>query len=81
MPADRHADSVRFAVAGDTGDKILLDYVYDREHVPIQHGRLEYRCAAQRWTVRLKDASLQRQAECYLAIYLERQRGRPAAPR
>lgn len=81
MPAERHADSVRFAVAGDTGDEILLDYVYEREHLPIQHGRLKYHCAAHRWTAQHEDACLQRQAECYLGIYLERRRGTTGAPR
>ena len=74
MPSPRPADSVRFAVARDSGDRILLHYVYDREHAPVQHGQLEYDCAARRWLSSLDDACAQRQAECYLAMHLERLR-------
>jgi len=72
MPAVRRADSIRFAVARDSGDRILLHYVYDREHTPVAHGQLEYDCAAERWLLSLEDACGQRQAECYLVTYLER---------
>jgi len=70
LPARRPADSVRFAVAEDGDDRILLDYVYDREHAPVKHGRLEYNCESRRWIRSLEDACGQRQAECYLALYL-----------
>lgn len=80
LPAARHADSVRFVVAADADDKILLDYVYDRNHAPAGHGRLEYNCRARSWTPRLADACVQRQAECYLATYLERRQGASLAP-
>ena len=74
MPSARRADSIRFAVAMDAGEKILLYYVYDRGHAPVDDGRLEYDYAAQRWLSTLEDACGQRQAECYLATYLERRR-------
>lgn len=72
LPADRRADSVRFAVAQDSGESIVLNYVYDRDHLPIAHGRLEYDCVGQRWLSPVIDACLGRQAQCYLAVYLER---------
>ena len=75
LPAARQADSVRFVVARDAGDQILLDYVSDRNHAPASHGQLEYDCRLGRWTRSLADACVQRQAECYLAIYLERRQG------
>lgn len=71
IPSLRRADSVRFSVARDAGEKILLHYVYDREHAPVESGRLEYDCAARRWISTIDDACAQRQAECYLAMYLE----------
>jgi hypothetical protein len=74
MPGARIADSLRFAVAKDAGDRIFLHYVFEREHAPIAHGQLEYDCTAQRWPAPLMDACAQRQAECYLAVYLERRR-------
>jgi hypothetical protein len=72
MPHLRRADSVRFAVVRDSGVRILLHYVYDREHAPVAHGQLEYDCAAERWLSILEDPCGQRQAECYLVTYLER---------
>ncbi len=74
IPAARAADSVRFAVAKDAGERILLHYVFEREHAPVTHGRLEYDCVTESWPAPLADACAQRQAECYLAMYLERRR-------
>nr|HWX55180.1 hypothetical protein [Verrucomicrobiae bacterium] len=72
LPAERRADSVRFAVANHTGDRITLSYVYERDHAPVEHGRLEYDCALNCWLAPLQDACVQRQAECYVGAYLER---------
>ena len=72
MPAERRADCVRFAVGKDEDGRITLHYVYEREHAPVEHGRLEYDCTARRWMAPLHDACAQQQAECYLAGYLER---------
>jgi hypothetical protein len=72
MPTKREADCVRFAVSKDEGSKIAFHFVYEREHEPVRHGIVEYDCTAATWTVPLGDAIVQRQAECYLAGYLER---------
>src|SRR5215467_14573943 len=68
IPAERRADSVRFAITQQAGDRIILSYVYDRDHAPVEHGCLEYDCKARRWITTLDDACVQRQAECYLAM-------------
>jgi hypothetical protein len=72
MPKRHCADGVRFAVARDEGSLIILHYVNECEHEPVEYGRLEYDCAEQRFNVPLRDMCLQRQAECYVAVYLER---------
>jgi hypothetical protein len=74
VPATRHADSVRFAVARDDGQRVFLHYVFERDHAPVTHGQLEYDCTRKQWPSPLADACAQRQAECYLAVYLERRR-------
>ena len=74
LPSVRRADCLRFVVMHDGGNKIILDYIYEREHAPVERGQLEYDCAGQSWPVRLSDECAQRQAECYLAVYLERRR-------
>jgi hypothetical protein len=72
IPAARCADGVRFAVARDEETRIVLHYVSERLHEPVEYGRLEYDCAQQVWPAPLRDACLQRQAECFVAVYLER---------
>jgi hypothetical protein len=72
LPAERLADSVRFAVAADMGERVVLNYVYDLDHLPVEHGQLEYDCVQQRWLSAAADDCLKRQAECYLSVYLER---------
>ncbi|MGZ7091139.1 MAG: hypothetical protein ACXVKH_16865 [Candidatus Angelobacter sp.] len=72
MPADRCADGVRFAVARDEESRIVLHYVSERFHQPVEYGRLEYDCQSQRWLAPMRDPCLQRQAECYIEVYLDR---------
>jgi len=80
LPYSRMADSVRLAVAQDTGDRILILYVYDLKHAPVAHGQLEYDCVSGRWISSVDDPCVQRQAECYLRLYLDqRPRGVQAA--
>jgi hypothetical protein len=38
----------------------------------VEYGRLEYDCHLERWLAPMRDPCLQRQAECFLAGYLER---------
>jgi hypothetical protein len=72
MPANRCVDNVRFAVARDEESRIILHYVSERCHQPEEYGRLEYDCRQERWLAPMRDPCLQRQAECYVAVYLER---------
>ncbi len=79
MPVDRQADCVRFALSRDEGSKIAFQYVYERKHEPVSHGIVEYDCVAGAWIMSLTDEIVQRQAECYLAGYLERRPREKAA--
>lgn len=72
IPAERPLDAVRFAVAKDGGSRILLHYCCERDHAPVRHGQLEYDCLSTGWLVPHEDKCIQRQAECYIAVYLER---------
>jgi hypothetical protein len=67
---------VRLTVVQDTGDRILILYVYDLGHAPAAHGQLTYDCKSQNWVGGINDPCVQRQAECYLRVYLD-QRPRP----
>lgn len=72
LPADRPADCVRFSIADDQGTRILLHFVLERDHAPVEWGKLEFDVAAQRWFSSLANGLLQRQAESYLSVYMER---------
>ena len=72
LPAERCADNVRFAVARDEDSRIVLHYVSERHHQPVEYGRLEYDCGMKRWLAPMRDCCLQRQAECFVAVYVER---------
>ncbi|HLJ91326.1 MAG TPA: hypothetical protein VKZ53_31295 [Candidatus Angelobacter sp.] len=77
MPSDRHCDAVRFsrarAAKNESGDRIVLHYVCDLNHAPVEYGQLEYDLRAGSWKVSHPDSRIQRQAECYLAACLENQ--------
>ena len=78
LPADRPTDATRFSVAADNGNQIVLYYCSERAHAPVAHGKLQYDFAAGAWPAGHADTRIQRQAECFLASYLER-RPRPTA--
>jgi hypothetical protein len=85
LPADRRADAVRFSVASQAGDNeasdidasdnedlIIVRYVCERDHAPVDHGELRYQPSSGQFHGGPEDAVLRRQAECYVAAYLER---------
>jgi len=72
LPRERSCDAVRFAVISDTGEKLLLCFVCERDHQPMQHGTLEYEIAGGHWQSSHSDVRLQKMAECYVEGYLER---------
>jgi hypothetical protein len=72
LPAERRSDAVRFAVAKDAGQQIVLHYSCERNHAPVEHGKLQYDCVLKGWKSAHSDDCIQRQAECYIAAYLEK---------
>jgi hypothetical protein len=72
MPRNRACDGVRFAVARDEDSRIILHYVSERDYAPVEYGRLEYDCVTKEWPAPLRDPCLQRQAECFVAVHLEK---------
>lgn len=79
LPAQRAWDAVRFAVARDSKERIVLWYVCEMGHHPAEHGVLEYETGPSRWTLRHRDSRVQKMAECYLECYMERTRAGAAA--
>ena len=71
LPEKRRSDAVRFSGAAETDGAIIVRYSCERDHAPVEHGELEYDPAARSWRKAHDDQTLQRQAECFVAIYLE----------
>jgi hypothetical protein len=74
LPANRFADTVRFAVARESEDSIRLHYACERNHLPADCGALEYLRTSGKWIQRHQDECIQRLAECYIDSWL-RKRG------
>jgi hypothetical protein len=79
LPRERMWDSVRFAartVGGDggTGTRIQVRYICEREHLPAEHGMLEFDASEARWIEAHGDGRVQRMAECFLELYMEKKR-------
>ena len=73
---DGGADAVRFAIRGDDGRALHLYYVLERDHHPWAHGRLEYSLATAAFANAPVNPIVCRQAEAYVASYLQRRNGR-----
>lgn len=86
LPQERLWDSVRFAArsvvsegkSGTTG-RIQVRYVCEREHLPAEHGWLEFDMAEARWQQSHRDSRVQRMAECFLQAYMERKKSQEMA--
>lgn len=78
-PRERPWDAVRFAVSAPqdpqkgrgTGSAsvIQLRYVCERNHLPVEHGSLEFDLTSAAWSRRHDDSRLQKMAECFLESY------------
>ena len=76
LPAERAADAVRYIVSLEGDERIVITYICERDHAPVEHGSAEYDCVARSFRVPHADPRIHRQLECYLASYLLR---RPSA--
>jgi hypothetical protein len=72
LPKERNRDAVRFSIASDRGDRLLICFVYEFSHRPAGHGTLEYDLSPGQWASSHADARIQKMAECYLQSYLLR---------
>jgi hypothetical protein len=78
LPQDRKWDSVRFGARLDNNAentqeaRVQLRYICERNHLPADHGQLEFHVIENHWIQRHPDSRVQRMAECFLAVYLEK---------
>jgi hypothetical protein len=51
---------------------LLLRYVCERDHRPVDHGDLEFDLSSAAWLRRHDDARIQKMAKCFLESYLKK---------
>lgn len=73
LPVERDWDAVRFCVVQAGGGQIVLSYVCERAHAPVEHGTLSFDLRDGRRVTQHADARVQRLAESYLHAYRNRQ--------
>ena len=79
-PPERTSDAVRFAVTAPAEKKntgmpvnlLVLRFVCERNHLPVEHGRLEFDLANAVWLQPHPDARIQKMADCFLQTYLQK---------
>jgi hypothetical protein len=85
-PPERPWDAVRFAVVApeksaisnrqnateSPGRVLILRYVCERSHRPVEDGILEFDLSAATWQSRHRDSRIQKMAECFLETYLRK---------
>ena len=74
LPADRHADAVRFALGEERDGLLHVLFVCERAYLPASSGELLYDKAQGTWVKTHDQACVQRMAECYVLTQLERRR-------
>src|SRR5271166_385669 len=74
LPAERHADAVRFALAEERDGILRVLFACEREYLPAGHGELLYDAANGSWLQADHDPRVQRMAECYVHVQKERRR-------
>jgi hypothetical protein len=76
LPADRHADAVRFALGDECNGVLHVRFASELAYLPASSGELLYRTSSETWLLKHEDARVQRMAECYVQAQLQRHRSR-----
>jgi hypothetical protein len=72
FPGNGSPQATRFSVTRDQNGVIRLDFVLERDYLPVEHGPLVYSRESRTFVVSHASALVQRQAEAYLESYLRR---------
>jgi hypothetical protein len=71
FPHDSAGDAVRFSVTDNKNGQVRVVYIVEREHVPVEHGVLEFAGEEMRAGGRISEL-LARQARVFVESYLRR---------
>ena len=74
FPRNARADAIRFSVSTDQGDRIMLQYIFEKECWPLEYGELHYSVSAHSFATHPADEIVSRQAEAFVESYLRRAR-------
>ena len=66
LPADRKSDAVRFAIEQESEARSWVVYVCEKDHLPTEHGKLEFLVHNGACVNPHSDARIQKMAECFL---------------
>jgi len=72
LPAERHADAVRFALGEERAGVLRVLFVCELAYLPAGHGELLYEKGTNTWIERHDDPRVQRMAECYVQTLMAR---------
>jgi len=72
LPADRHADAVRFALGEEREGLLHVRFASELAYLPAAHGELLYEKITATWVKKHDNACVQRMAECYVEMQLSR---------
>jgi hypothetical protein len=75
LPVDRLWDAVRFCVSAESDSSINVAYVCERNHLPAEHGKLEYQVRNAVWSARHFDVRIQKMADAFLHAWMQRKSG------
>ena len=71
LPAERHADAVRFVLGAERAGVVRVLFVCERAYLPASYGELLYVKASGTWLQPHDNACVQRMAECYVRAKME----------
>jgi len=74
LPVQRAWDAVRFCVSTESELFVQVAFVCEKDHLPVEHGKLEYRIQDAVWTKAHADSRVHRLAECFLQSWLQKGR-------
>jgi hypothetical protein len=73
LPANRDWDAIRFSVARTSGGRIIICFVCELGHAPIEHGKLTFDLVEDIWIDTHSDPRVLTLASSYLHAYRARQ--------
>jgi hypothetical protein len=74
LPENRDRDAVRFGISRESDTHLFVAYVCERQHLPVEHGFLEFRIHDSQCLQPHPDARIQKMAECFVESRLRRSR-------